>query len=77
MFFLHSYSQSMANKKVEFFDLNQPNPVNKNPRFLGDYPKIEPHCSTIESQPGWLRRPPKSPDDALGPYFQFLTTDLD
>ncbi|CAF1415609.1 unnamed protein product [Adineta ricciae] len=61
------------------------NPVNIDPQYMGDYPppkfttsKIPdlppPTQSTTESPA--INRPPKSPGEALGPFFQFITTDL-
>jgi hypothetical protein len=62
-------------------DVNAPNPVNINPQFMGDYPKPKPTTSKIpemtpSSEGSTINHPPKPPGTALGPYFQFITTDL-
>jgi hypothetical protein len=64
---------------------NAPNPVNVDPQFMGDYPqpkvttsKIPEMAAPIEAatkSPG-INRPPKPPGPELGPYFQFISTDL-
>ncbi|CAF4078633.1 unnamed protein product [Rotaria sordida] len=66
-------------------DADAPNPVNVNPQFMGDYPQpklrtskipdIEPSAeSNTESSAN--PHPPKPPETSLGPYFQFISTDL-
>ncbi|CAF5040973.1 unnamed protein product [Rotaria sp. Silwood1] len=73
--------------KDEYGDLkaNALNPVNVNPQFMGDYPLPKATMSKIPELPPSVKaatespainRPPKSPGPALGPYFQFITTDL-
>ena len=63
----------------------EPNPVNPNPQFMGDYPEpkattskipeMPPSTEAITESPA-INRPPKPPGPALGPYFQFISTDL-
>ncbi|CAF3971055.1 unnamed protein product [Rotaria sp. Silwood2] len=66
-------------------DVNGRNPVNPNPQNNADCPipkattsKLEdigpPASTSIETST--ITRPPKPPPPALGPYFQFITTDL-
>jgi hypothetical protein len=73
--------------KDEYGDLdaNSPNPVNPNPQDSGDCPQPKPTTSKLEDLPppipisiesSHITRPPKRPGPALGPYYQFLTTDL-
>ncbi|UJR10873.1 hypothetical protein I4U23_015060 [Adineta vaga] len=68
------------------YKVNAPNPVNSDPQFMGDYPEPKPTTSKIPDLPPSteaptespaLNRPPKPPGPALGPYFNFITTDLD
>lgn len=64
----------------------EPNPVNPNPQFLGDYPaprettskipEMSPPTEAPTESPA-INRPPKPPGPALGPHFQFITTDLE
>ena len=63
-----------------------PNPVNANPEFMGDYPEPKETTSKIPEMPPSTKaatgspavnRPPKPPGHALGPYLQFITTDLE
>ena len=67
--------------------VDAPNPVNPNPRDNADYPEPKPSTSTIKQMPvatpassnaqsPAINRPPRAPGPALGPYFQFLNTDL-
>ncbi|CAF0896204.1 unnamed protein product [Adineta ricciae] len=67
------------------WNANIPNPVNSNPQFMGDYPlpkitksKIPDIEPPIENASDSLstRHPPRPPGPALGPYLQFITTDL-
>ena len=67
------------------FDANAPNPVNTHPQCMGDYPKPRPTTSKIPdlsppveaaTESPALNRPPKPPAAALGPFFQFISTDL-
>ncbi|CAF2835243.1 unnamed protein product [Rotaria sp. Silwood2] len=66
-------------------DTNAPNPVNTNPQFMGDYPqpksttsKVPEMSPSVEAATGSpaINRPPKPPGPALGPFFQFISTDL-
>jgi hypothetical protein len=66
-------------------DVNAPNPVNPNPQDSGDCPKPKPTTSKLANIPPpvpvsvqspHITRPPRRPGPALGPYYQFLTTDL-
>ena len=66
-------------------DINGPNPANIHPQFMGDYPKPKATTSkipqVIPSSEGTaassaINHPPKPPGNALGPYFQFISTDL-
>lgn len=75
-------------KKDRFGDLvpEAPNPINIEPQFPGDYPEPKPTTSKIPEaaatskndirSPG-VNHPPRPPDDAMGPFFHFITTDLD
>ena len=64
---------------------NTLNPVNINPQFMGDYPQpkvtssklpdLAPPSQASTDSPG-INRPPKPPGTALGPFLQFITTDL-
>jgi hypothetical protein len=66
-------------------DANAPNPVNTNPQFMGDYPppkattteipELPPSVKAITDSPG-INRPPKPPGPALGPFLNFISTDL-
>ncbi|CAF1344833.1 unnamed protein product [Didymodactylos carnosus] len=74
------------------YDPNTQNPVNPDPDYNGDYPEQSASIATISpadkikempasskaatASPA-VNRPPKPPGYALGPYLQFLTTDLD
>ncbi|CAF0772633.1 unnamed protein product [Rotaria sordida] len=73
--------------KDQFGDLiaNSPNPANPNPRNNSDCPKPKPKMSTVEDLPPpvsvsletpTVTRPPKRFASTLGPYYQFITTDL-
>ncbi|CAF1179193.1 unnamed protein product [Rotaria sordida] len=73
--------------KDKYGDLkaNAPNPVNINPQVMGDYPQPKATTSKIPELPPSvvadtespaINRPPKSPGPALGPYFQFISTDI-
>ncbi|CAF1328464.1 unnamed protein product [Adineta steineri] len=73
--------------KDRFGDLevDAPNPVNPNPHDNGDCPEPKLTATQIEDMPPpipvsiqspHITRPPKQPGPALGPYYQFLTTDL-
>jgi hypothetical protein len=64
---------------------NSANPVNMHPQFMGDYPQPKPTTSKIPDLPPsteaatespGINRPPKPPGPALGPFFQFISTDL-
>jgi hypothetical protein len=66
-------------------DVNAANPVNIHPQFMGDYPQPKPTTSKIPdmnpiSEPtagsSVINHPPKPPGNILGPYFQFISTDL-
>ena len=67
------------------FDPNAPNPINRNPQFLGDYPPpktttskipdFPPSVPATTESPG-INRPPKPPGNTLGPFFHYITTDL-
>jgi hypothetical protein len=66
-------------------NVNAPNPVNLNPEFMGDYPQPKSTTSKIPemappteaaTESPAINRPPKPPGSALGPFFQFITTDL-
>ena len=66
-------------------DVNAPNPVNINPKFMGDYPEPKPTSSkpsdmttTSEATPAssLINHPPKPPGNILGPCFQFISVDL-
>ncbi|CAF1272490.1 unnamed protein product [Adineta steineri] len=68
------------------FDANSANPVNLNPQFMGDYPEPKATTSKIPDLPPSTKaasgspavnRPPKPPGHALGPFLQFITTDLE
>jgi hypothetical protein len=74
-------------KKDKYGDLepDAPNPVNINPQFIGDYPQPKPTISKIPELPpsikttadsSGINRPPKPPGTSLGPFFQFISTDL-
>ena len=74
-----------ATDKYGDFDVNAPNPVNPNPDDSGDCPTPKPTQTTIESlsaptpvsdESPSMTRPPVRTSSALGPYYQFLTTDL-
>jgi hypothetical protein len=76
-----------AGVKDEYGDLdaNAPNPVNPNPHDSGDCPKPQPTTSKLQGLPApvpvsvhspHITRPPQRPAPALGPYYQFITTDL-
>ncbi len=66
-------------------DLNA-NPVNMHPQFIGDYPQpkvttskipdLPPSIQAATESPG-LNRPPRSPGPVLGPFVQFISTDLE
>jgi hypothetical protein len=67
------------------WDANGPNPVNPNPKFMGDYPKPKATTSKIpdippsveaDTESPAINRPPKPPGNALGPFYQFISTDL-
>jgi hypothetical protein len=73
--------------KDKYGDLiaNFPNPVNPNPQDSGDCPVPKPTTSKLEDlrlpvpisvRSPYLTRPPSRPGPALGPYYHFLTTDL-
>ena len=81
-------NELVAETKDSFGDLddNAPNPVNPNPKDNGDYPRPRPTTSKIEdpllpvpisTESPNITRPPTRPGPALGPYYQFLTTDLE
>jgi hypothetical protein len=66
-------------------DVNAPNPVNIAPKFMGDYPQPKPTTSKIPeiasstetgTEPRSISHPPRPPEPALGPFFQFISTDL-
>jgi len=68
------------------YDANAPNPVNGYPQFMGDYPepkvtksKIPDICPPVDANTdsSEITRPPRPPGKKLGPFFQFITTDLD
>jgi hypothetical protein len=61
------------------------NPVNPNPQFMGDYPQPKPTTTKIpdiapfietRTEPTTINHPPRPPETTLGPYFQFISTDL-
>ena len=63
-----------------------PNPANPNPHSNADCPPPKPTTSKLEELPPpvpvsiqspHITRPPNRPGPALGPYYQFLNTDLD
>ena len=65
---------------------NSRNPVNPHPHDNADCPPAKPTTSNLEepaapvsifAQSPHMTRPPKRPGPALGPYYQFLNTDLD
>ncbi|CAF1396767.1 unnamed protein product [Adineta steineri] len=74
----------MKDKNGDFY-ATAPNPVNKNPQFMGDYPQpkttasklpnIDPYVE-ISTESRTINHPPRPPGTALGPYIQFITTDL-
>ena len=77
----------MASKTDHNHDLdaNAPNPVNSHPQFTGDYPPPKFTTTKVPAPPPptqaatespAINRPPKPPGPALGPFFQFITTDL-
>jgi hypothetical protein len=77
--------KSYPGVKDKYGDLEAtaPNPVNPNPQGNGDCPKPKPTTSKIKDLPSPvsvqspnITRPPKRPGPALGPYYQFITTDL-
>ncbi|CAF4911948.1 unnamed protein product [Rotaria sp. Silwood1] len=66
-------------------DVNAPNPVNPNPQDNADCPMAKATTSKLKDMPPpisvsvqspTVTRPPKRPGPALGPYYQFITTDL-
>ena len=60
-------------------DPNAPNPVNPNPQDNGDYPKPKPSSVKIKEMPTHTtaaNHPAKRSGPALGPYYQFIKTDL-
>ena len=66
-------------------DANAPNPANTHPQFMGDYPKPKATTSKIPDMTPFsqgtaassaINHPPKPPGNSLGPYFQFISTDL-
>ena len=67
------------------WNANAPNPVNTNPQFMGDYPQpkpttgkipdIAPSADTTAESPA-ISHPPRPPGTTLGPFFQFISTDL-
>ena len=66
-------------------EANAPNPINPDPQDSSDCPEPKPTRSKIEEMPPsvpvsvqspGMTRPPKRTSPALGPYYQFVTTDL-
>ena len=66
-------------------DANAPNPVNPNAHSNTDCPQPKSTTPKVEALPSPvpvsikspnITRPPQRPGPALGPYYQFLTTDL-
>lgn len=66
-------------------DANSPNPANPNPESNTDCPQLKPTISKIEElsapvqvseQSPNVTRPPKPSGPSLGPYYQFITTDI-
>ncbi|CAF0958615.1 unnamed protein product [Adineta ricciae] len=77
--------QGCVKDKNGDLDANAPNPVNPHPQNNEDCPTPKPTTTTIEDLPAptpvslkspHITRPPQRPGPALGPYYQFLTTDL-
>ncbi|CAF5049291.1 unnamed protein product, partial [Rotaria sp. Silwood1] len=66
------------------FDADSPNPANPNPEHNADCPIAKMTTSKLKDIPpisvsgesSAMTRPPKRPGPALGPYYQFITTDL-
>ena len=82
----HHYSAGARDSRGDLI-ADAPNPVNPNPQHNADYPKPQstttsipnmpaPSSSTATVQAPAINRPPRPPGPALGPYFQFLQTDL-
>src|SRR4051812_8403630 len=77
---------NVVTDKYNDFDANGPNPINNDPQFMGDYPPPKATTSKIPdispppdttTETSESNRPPRPPGPALGPFFQFISTDLD
>jgi hypothetical protein len=74
-------------KKDKYGDLkpDAPNPVNTHPQFIGDYPQPKVTTSKIPDlsppikmtpESSGMYRPPRPPGAALGPFLNYISTDL-
>ena len=78
-------SEHVIKDEYNDLDANSLNPVNRHPEYPGDYPPpkftttkipdLPPPTEAATESPA-INRPPKPPGSTLGPYFQFITTDL-
>jgi hypothetical protein len=81
----NNVEDGMKDKHGDYY-ATAPNPINTNPQFMGDYPQpkatttkipeMAPSTEAATESPA-INRPPKPPGPALGPYFQFISTDLE
>ena len=80
-------NETSDNDKYGDLDANSPNPINPTPESNTDCPPVEPTAETpklsdlpppvpVSVKSPYITRPPTKPGPALGPYFQFITTDL-
>ncbi|CAF1291619.1 unnamed protein product [Adineta ricciae] len=79
--------ENNSNMKDKYgdWDANAPNPVNPDPKYTGDYPPPKLTTSKVpDADPSGepntdssvIVHPPRPPGQKLGPFLQFLTTDL-
>ncbi|CAF0795217.1 unnamed protein product [Adineta ricciae] len=80
-----AYEMATPTGKYRNLNANDPNPVNPNPQSNTDCPPPRQHTTKIKAMPlpsntnaktPSISRPPRKPGPALGPYYHFISTDL-